>query len=89
MNAPKKFRKKPVEIEAMQWDGTRPSANAIIEWAQECRQVVHVRTDHALYVATFEGEMTVSHGDYVIRGVAGELYPCKPDIFAATYEAVE
>lgn len=72
----------------MQWDGTRPSANAIIEWARECGQVIYVLADHALHVATLEGEMTVSHGDYVIRGVAGEMYPCKPDIFAATYEAV-
>lgn len=42
-----------------------------------------------LYIATLEGDMTVSAGDWIIRGVKGELYPCKPDIFAATYEPAE
>jgi len=44
--------------------------------------------DYAL-IKTLEGEMRADHGDYVIQGVKGELYPCKPDIFVATYEAAE
>lgn len=46
-------------------------------------------SDGALYIGTLEGVMRVSHGDYVIRGVQGEFYPCKPDIFEATYETAE
>lgn len=98
----KRYRKKPVEIEAKQFDGTPQSATHIINWAlemgvtityscpepgpgsaQDCRDV-----NHHLAISTLEGTMRADRGDYIIKGVQGEFYPCKPDIFAATYEEV-
>lgn len=81
-----KFRKKPVVIEAMCFDGSYPSGKAILTWADE---TVYRSNLIGLAIKTLEGEMTVSPGDWVIRGVAGEFYACKPDIFDQTYEAVE
>lgn len=77
----KKYRKKPVVIEAVQYDGT----------VQEIVDFVGIREtemdeQNRLYIKTLEGDMLVSHGDYVIKGIQGEFYPCKPDIFEATYE---
>lgn len=76
-----KFRKKPVVIEATQWFnyGDHP--------------MVYTKRSSASdlwgYIQTLEGEMTVTPGDWIITGVKGEHYPCKPDIFEATYERVE
>lgn len=78
-----KFRKKPVEIEAFQWVGQRPH-----EWPEWATKVV-LRDGKELVVETLEGVMRVDHGDWIIKGVKGEQYPCKPDIFAKTYEPVE
>lgn len=98
MTAPKQYRKKPVVIDAMQWDGTAEAATPIIDWALEggvsiryyCPDGDDCRRDtHVLLVCTLEGAMSALPGDWIIRGVQGEFYPCKPDIFAATYEAVE
>jgi hypothetical protein len=104
-DVPKKYRKKPVEIQALRlgWD----------TWEEMC-EFVNVGPDHAtqphgvwvtpegrisdadgpgytigLVIPTFEGEMLARVNDWVIRGIKNELYPCKPDIFAATYELVE
>jgi hypothetical protein len=77
------FRKKPVVIEAVQWfkPGDHPSVEKTdIGIAERC--VVHA-------VLTLEGPMIVTPGDWIIKGVKGEHYPCKPDIFAATYDMVE
>lgn len=91
----KRFRKKPVEIEAMRWDGSRASIEAICRWANDGADEAWV--DFTSFGAndveeaqamTLEGPLKVSPGDWVIRGVKGEFYPCKPDIFDATYEAV-
>jgi len=97
-----KYRKKPVVIEAMQWDGKVESAHPIIQWVNgavgstatwtEGHTVSPGFPDEAwvsegIYIQTLEGSMRVSSEDYVIRGVQGEFYPCKPDIFAATYDA--
>ena len=74
----KKYRKKPVVIEAVQYD------------PKEAYPFVG-RTGSANpygYIDTLEGTMTVSPGDWIIKGIAGEYYPCKPDIFEATYEEV-
>ena len=73
-----KYRKKPVVIEAARWwPGVDiPGVN------------VDYRSNQAT-ILTLEGVMIVSPGDWVITGVKGEKYPCKPDIFAATYEPVE
>jgi hypothetical protein len=91
------YRKKPVVIEARQWDGTAAGATPIIDWIltgehsaryhDETDDVPGARTEIA--INTLEGTITASPGDWIIRGVQGEFYPCKPDIFAATYELVE
>ena len=77
-----KFRKKPVVIEACQFDGTFVSIEAM--QIPSCSQDFGSCT---LEIETLEGVMTAQVGDWIIRGVKGEFYPCKPDIFAATYEA--
>ena len=76
------FRKKPVVIEAMQYDGNPLPIQA---WAYG-----HVAPyDGMIRIETLEGTMYARVGDYIIKGVQGEFYPCKPDIFKATYEKVE
>ena len=93
-----KFRKRPVEVEAMQWlpDGLDEVA-AVLNWlnqggAKYQPEGVHgdekVRGTTRVKIETLEGVMTASPGDWIIRGVKGEFYPCKPDIFEATYEPV-
>lgn len=98
MSGPKRYRKKPVEIEAVQWDGTADAATPIIDWALEggvsinyhCPDGDACRRDtHVLLIQTLEGAMSALPADWIIRGIRGEFYPCKPDIFAAIYEAVE
>lgn len=98
-----KFRKKPVVIEAVKFntpnaDGhySLPAFSEWPEWlhqAVEDTQTVIPTTDGHDYdvfdIVTLEGTMRVNPGDWIIRGVNGELYPCKPDIFAKTYERVE
>lgn len=79
----RKYRKKPVIISAMQWKGNNRSE--IIDFVGN--SAVFDRT--GLYIITLEGEMFASIGDYIIRGVNGEFYPCKSDIFRKTYELVE
>ncbi|WFS01622.1 hypothetical protein [Rhizobium tumorigenes] len=86
-----KFRKKPVEIEAFQWL-VPTKFPRFIEDALRSDTICLV--DGRWYVQTLEtGELAPKHlitaGDWIIQGVQGELYPCKPDIFAATYEQVE
>lgn len=89
-----KFRKKPVIIEAMQHDGTVRRGAAICDWMRHCGAPTDsfANTGRALKIRTLESDkdewLTVGCDDWVIRGIAGEFYPCKPDIFAATYEAV-
>lgn len=86
------YRKKPVEIQAVQWDGTYHGATPIIDWVLShggtARYVCDENCTLAHYIAidTLEGRMVAGEGDWIIRGVAGEFYPCKPDIFAVTYE---
>ena len=82
-----KFRKKPVVIEAVEWDGTNGSLDEIADLALDCGRRVQL-VGGQLEIPTLEGVMTASLGDWVIKGVQGEIYPCKPDIFEATYEPV-
>ena len=88
-----KFRKKPVVIEAIQSTGTPESNREIIDWtrgsATPASMNQHPERGRLLSIDTLEGAHWVSPGDWVIRGVAGEFYPCKPTIFEQTYEAVE
>lgn len=97
MIRPRKYRKKPVEVEAIQWDGTDSGAYDVMAWIDPAVKCHHFppgtwSSEHpdAAYItiATLEGDILASPGDYVIRGVQGEYYPCKPDIFAATYDEV-
>jgi len=80
-----KFRKKPVVIDAELYDGTAASVRRVMEMGGT-REIED--TPEGLYIRTLEGSMKASKGDWIIKGVKGELYPCKPDIFEATYEAI-
>lgn len=125
-----KYRKKPVIIEAMPFDGSMDSIRSICLWANRdteepvidyvfgttirpclaymCKSYGYHSNDliqpdcggtgfvacspeepYDIFVHTLEGEMRVNSGDWIIRGIKGEFYPCKPDIFEATYEAVD
>lgn len=82
------FRKKPVVIDAYQWNPKDvPSSVPDWLWAAigQRPELFNERTG-ALIIRTLEGDMVAEPGDWIIRGVKHELYPCKPDIFAATYE---
>lgn len=81
-----KYVKKPVVIDAIQWTGT--NTQEIYDFCNSGSRDCHVIGDN-LMIKTLEGTMKASAGDYIIRGVHGEHYPCKPEIFAATYQAVE
>lgn len=116
------FRKKPVVIEAIKWNGATigltnggnpitaqvdefdpalpPERLEYPDWMVSCRVVTSpedtagvepgtiVRFGDELYIGTLEGSMRADPGDWIIRGVKGEIYPCKPDIFDQTYERV-
>jgi hypothetical protein len=87
-----KFRKKPVVIEAIQFLPSRESADAIMELAAGGGRKVHISNNEGQYsmvIGTLEGDMEARIGDWIIKGVSGELYPCKPDIFLKTYEVAE
>lgn len=91
-----KYRKKPVVIEAMLFKTNNEPNDAnldeIVEWVNSHAKGVTSLARHdstQIYIATIEGTMTAQVGDYIIRGVSNEFYPCKPDIFALTYEPVE
>jgi len=81
----KKYRKKPVAIEAVQYNGKN------IEDIEKFmnRKVERYINSDSIFIFTLEGTMEASVGDYVIKGVNGEFYPCKPDIFKKTYEEVD
>jgi len=83
-----RYRKKPVVIDAVEFDGSPESADEIADMATGDNQVSVVGLEY-VSVKTLEGVMTGNIGDYIIKGVSGELYPCKPDIFHKTYERVE
>ena len=92
-----KYRKKPVVIEAIQW--TRENEVALSSWLfkedydcnvdyeLDCSQEKTIISK--ITINTLEGVMKVNLGDYIIKGVNGEFYPCKPDIFEKTYEKEE
>ena len=80
----RKFRKKPVVIEAIQWAGDT-TAQDIDEFMGGELQIDE---NGDYYIDTLEGKMHLTWGDWIIKGVNGEFYPCKPDIFEKTYEEV-
>jgi hypothetical protein len=87
-----KFRKKPVEIEAMRLDASPASLVAIGEWAKEYDVGIIAEHDgqesHRVLIPTLEGTMAANVGDWVIKGIKNEFYPCKDEIFQATYDPV-
>jgi len=94
----KKYVKKPIIIEALQWNGNshramwdflenKPSHS--IEAGGRNFYINHNKVEGGLIIKTLEGEHTASIGDFIIKGINGEFYPCKPDIFEKTYEKVE
>lgn len=87
MSAPKRYRKKPVEVEAVRL--TPENGVELSIWCAG-KPVFSTITDKPIYIdiPTREGTMTAEVGDYIIRGVEGEYYPCKPEIFEKTYEEV-
>ena len=78
-----RYRKKPIEIDAIRWTGRNESAVLAF-----CDGTAWVK-DGVLRINTLEGLHIAGIGDYIIRGIKGECYPCKADIFDATYERVE
>lgn len=76
-----RYRKKPVVIEAVQFQVNFDEIETFVGGDAEFR-------DGELVIATLEGPLRAAPGDYIIKGIKGEFYPCKPDIFAATYEVV-
>lgn len=84
------FVKKPVQIEAIQFFDTVDRIHEICEWSKE--GIVVDYTDPSsvtLRIHTLEGTMTANEGDWIIKGIQGEFYPCKPDIFETTYEELK
>ena len=93
-----KYRKKPVTVEAVQWTGDNlqevikftglhPKFNEWFDSFEEYER--YVKSDNNIFkIFTLEGTMKASIGDYIIKGVNGENYPCKPDIFERTYEKI-
>jgi hypothetical protein len=96
-----KFRKKPVVIEAFQMTKERRASNT--DWPSWLNQAWQLERgtegslfpteagtrDGTLSIGTLEGNLLVSWNDWIIKGAFGEIYPCKPDIFTATYEQVD
>lgn len=96
----KQYRKKPVVIRALQWNGTND--NEVLDFCDKAEIQQNLRAlksringksyldeQKELWIETLEGTHKASIGDYIIEGVNGEFYPCKPDIFEKTYEAVD
>lgn len=86
-----KYRKKSLEVEAIRWIGdpdNNENLSAVSALGNAITRVREVYKDGRLDIQTLEGVITASPGDYIIKGVKGEIYPCKPDIFAASYSPV-
>lgn len=94
-----KFRKKPVVIEALQWDGTDNGVDAVLDWMMELgyggeagghgSDAPNWDDGGDFYIVTLEGKMHASIGDWIIRGTQGEFYPCKPAAFEDTFEPAD
>lgn len=83
------FRKKPVVIDAFQVPPEGETVSmAMQDFLSSSGRDIENTGDGGLFIHTLEGRMEARPGDYIIKGVQGEFYPCKPDIFEATYEVV-
>ncbi len=83
-----KYRKKPVVIDAFKWTPGTCFPSPAFDLLHPIALIEGDNSDY-LVIKTLEGDMRANNGDFIIRGVKGEFYPCKPDIFDATYEAAE
>ena len=92
-----KYRKKPIVIDALQWSGGNHremsdflggDTDSYLIADDDNFYIDHWKVEGGLVIKTLEGEHIASIGDYIIKGIHGEFYPCKPDIFRATYEGV-
>ena len=83
-----KYRKKPVVIEAIQFDGSKDSANEVLAWIGHYGHEAR-KTNGGVVIKTLEGDILARPGDFIVKGVRGELYPIKESIFRETYERVE
>lgn len=87
-----RYVKKPVEVEAHQFDGTHESASQIVHWVLRSGGLAYYSTTDMtagrVVIRTLEGEMEAPEGWWIIRGVEGEFYPCRDDIFHKTYDQV-
>jgi len=84
------YRKKPIAVETLEWTGEDDCWGELLCWIEATdtkRSFIHSKNKN-LIIGTLEGDMTASVGDIIIKGVDNEFYPCKPDIFAKTYEEV-
>lgn len=88
-----KYRKKPVVIEAMQFNSESQNSEEFLKFLDKASfmigKVSPMEAAHSLQITTLEGIMTANEGDFIIKGVKGEFYPCREDIFYETYEEVE
>ena len=83
-----KYKTKQVEIEAIEWDGTQGSFDAIVEMIGSKWKPGEMGSD-SFFIETLEGDMKASKGDFIIKGLKGEFYPCRSDIFHLKYEKVD
>jgi hypothetical protein len=93
-----KYRKKPVVIDAMEWNGIDHrgmfeflggGSGNFLQAVGDNFFIDHSKVEGGLVIKTLEGKHLASIGDFIIKGIAGEYYPCKPDIFHKTYDAVD
>lgn len=100
MTEAKKFRKKLVVIDALQWDGSNhrdmfdfltgnKKKHEYMNTNGKTYYIDLAKVEGGLIIKTLEGEYTASIGDWIIKGISGEFYPCKPDIFELTYNSVK
>lgn len=82
------YRKKPVDIEAVRFVNGKFEGTVPLWINDNALEGKLYRKDQSLFIKTLEGEMECKDGDWIIQGVKGEIYPCKPDIFAEIYEPV-
>ena len=86
----KKYVKKPIIIEAMVFEDTVDCLSELSDFMNnQIVQVSYTEPEPKLLIETLEGTMSANEGDYIIKGISGEFYPCKPDIFHKTYEEVK
>lgn len=85
-----KYRKRPVAVEVVQFNGT--NYDEVIKFTDgKAKQTYPEMNDWFIFfiIKTLEGSMEIKEGDYIIKGILGEFYPCKPDVFELTYDKVE